>query len=132
MKILAKVLKSSVVKQVHHAKVEMQNKELRLSQMELYAEKANLEQRVEVLTSKLQNSEHRLRLSEEQMFMAQRIDNTVSWVRDIETDKISGSAEGFRIFGSPLLLPTAGADGHISGKETDNENIGKSFKILCG
>ncbi|MFZ4859834.1 MAG: CHASE domain-containing protein [Desulfuromonadaceae bacterium] len=46
-----------------------------------------------------------LRFSEEQLVMAQQIGKTGSWVYNLETGKIWGSAEGFRIFGFP---PVAG------------------------
>ena len=46
-----------------------------------------------------------LRLSEEQLVLAQHIGNTGSWIYNLETGKIWGSADGFRIFGFP---PVAG------------------------
>ena len=46
-------------------------------------------------------NENALRESEEQMLMAEQIGGTGSWVYNIETNKIRGSAEGLRIFGYP-------------------------------
>ena len=51
----------------------------------------------------LKNSEKSLRISEEQMSISQRISGTGSWVYNLETDSIWGSAEGFRIFGFPAV-----------------------------
>ncbi|MCG6536482.1 MAG: PAS domain S-box protein, partial [Syntrophales bacterium LBB04] len=49
----------------------------------------------------LRESEQSLRLSEEQLLMAQQIGHTGSWIYNIETNKIWGSTEGLRIFGYP-------------------------------
>lgn len=54
---------------------------------------------------KLEESEHLLRLHEEQTFLAQELGSAGSWVYDLATDSIWGSAGGFRIFGYP---PVAG------------------------
>ena len=49
----------------------------------------------------LKDSEEALRFSEEQMSTTQQISGTGSWVFDLATDKIWGSAESLRIFGHP-------------------------------
>ena len=49
----------------------------------------------------IKRSEQSLRLSEEQMSMAQTIGHTGSWVYTFKTDKIWGSAEAHRLFGYP-------------------------------
>ena len=64
-----------------------------------------LEHRVEERTVELRESEQSLRFSEEQMVMAQQIGQAGSWLYNLETDKIWGSAEGLRIFG---FSPVAG------------------------
>ena len=46
-----------------------------------------------------------LKLSTEQLVLAQHVGNSGSWVYNLETGKIWGSAEGFRIYGFP---PVAG------------------------
>ena len=51
----------------------------------------------------LKQSEQRLRISEKQMVIAQKISATGSWTYDLASDKIWGSAEGLRIFGYPAL-----------------------------
>ena len=53
----------------------------------------------------LRESELSLRLSEEQLLMAQQIGRAGSWVYTVGTDTIRGSAEALRIFGYP---PVAG------------------------
>jgi PAS domain S-box-containing protein len=53
----------------------------------------------------LRESEQSHRFSEEQMLMSQQISGTGSWVYNLETNNIWGSAEAFRIFGYP---PVAG------------------------
>jgi PAS domain S-box-containing protein len=47
----------------------------------------------------LRKSEKSLRLSEQQLILAQRLGHTGSWIYNPATDKIWGSAEGLRIFG---------------------------------
>jgi PAS domain S-box-containing protein len=54
----------------------------------------------------LRESEKSLRFSEDQLLIAEQLGRTGSWFYDIETDKIWGSAEAFRIYGFP---PVAGA-----------------------
>jgi PAS domain S-box-containing protein len=51
----------------------------------------------------LRASEQELRLSSDQMNLAQQIGHTGSWVYDLATDSIKGSAEGLRIFGFPAV-----------------------------
>jgi PAS domain S-box-containing protein len=50
-------------------------------------------------------SEKALQESQQQLLMSQEIGKAGSWIYDLETNKIWGSAEGFRVFGFP---PVAG------------------------
>jgi PAS domain S-box-containing protein len=54
-------------------------------------------------TEALRKSEESLRLSEKQMAISQEIGSTGSWIYNLETDGIWGSAEGLRIFGYPPI-----------------------------
>ena len=73
--------------------------ELAASYEQLAAGEEELRANLQEITAKELN----LRISEERLLMAQRIGHTGSWEYTIETDRIWGSAEAFRIYGFPAV-----------------------------
>ena len=79
-----------------------------------------------------------LRVSEQQLLMAQQIGHAGSWVHSIGTETIWGSAEGFRIFGFPPVageIPIAAIEACIQERErvhqalVDLIGIGREYNL---
>ncbi len=81
--------------------LEKKHYELLTSYQQLTSNEEELKQNLHYLAQ----SEKMLSISEERLVMAQEIGHVGSWEYTMETDRIWGSAEGFRIYGYP---PVAG------------------------
>jgi len=76
----------------------------------------------------LKQSEQALRISKEQMEIAQSISSTGSWTYDLASNEIWGSAEGMRIFGLPPVAGNFPSERfHACIAEQDRERVHQSL-----